>query len=51
MANICTTFWILDHAFELVPAQGFAAQYLVTFMDYPQQKMAAITTWMKFFRS
>jgi hypothetical protein len=33
---------MLDHVFELVPVQWFAAQYLMTFMDYPQRQKAAL---------
>ena len=33
--------WLLDHAFMLVPAQGFVAQFLSTFKEYPQRQKAA----------
>jgi arylsulfatase len=33
--------WILDHAFLLVPAQTYVAQFLATFKDYPPRQKAA----------
>ena len=33
--------WLLDHAFLLVPAQDYVAQFLATFRDYPQRQKAA----------
>ena len=33
--------WVLDHAFQLVPAQDFVGQFLITFKDYPQRQKAA----------
>jgi arylsulfatase A-like enzyme len=33
--------WLLDHAFMLVPAQDYVAQFLATFKDYPQRQKAA----------
>ena len=33
--------WVLDHAFQLVPAQAYVAQFLMTFKDYPQRQKAA----------
>jgi arylsulfatase A-like enzyme len=33
--------WLLDHAFMLVPAQDYVAQFLATFRDYPQRQKAA----------
>jgi arylsulfatase len=33
--------WLLDHAFLLVPAQDYVAQFLMTFRDYPQRQRAA----------
>jgi len=33
--------WVLDHAFQLVPAQDVVSQFLVTFKDYPQRQKAA----------
>jgi arylsulfatase len=33
--------WLLDHAFLLVPAQGYVGQFLTTFKDYPQRQKAA----------
>ena len=33
--------WLLDHAFLLVPAQDYVAQFLLTFRDYPQRQKAA----------
>ena len=32
--------WLLDHAFLLVPAQGYVGQFLMTFKDYPQRQKA-----------
>jgi len=36
--------WVLDHAFMLVPAQRFVAQYMATFKDYPPRQKAASFT-------
>jgi arylsulfatase A-like enzyme len=33
--------WLLDHAFQLVPAQAYVGQWLATFKDYPQRQKAA----------
>ena len=33
--------WVMDHVFLFVPAQGFIAQFLMTFKDYPQRQKAA----------
>lgn len=33
--------WLLDHAFQLVPAQAYVGQFLMTFKDYPQRHKAA----------
>ena len=33
--------WLLDHAFQLVPAQRFVGQFLMTFKDYPQRQKEA----------
>jgi arylsulfatase len=33
--------WLLDHAFELVPAQAYVGKFLMTFKDYPQRQKAA----------
>ena len=33
--------WLLDHAFQLVPAQAFVGQFLATFKEYPQRQRAA----------
>ena len=33
--------WLLDHAFQLVPAQAFVGQFLATFKEYPQRQKAA----------
>ena len=33
--------WLLDHAFQLVPAQDYVGQFLLTFRDYPQRQKAA----------
>jgi hypothetical protein len=33
--------WMLDHAFLLVPAQTYVAQFLATFKDYPPRQKAA----------
>lgn len=33
--------WLLDHAFQLVPAQDYVANFLMTFKDYPQRQKAA----------
>ncbi|MBK9064692.1 MAG: arylsulfatase [Acidobacteria bacterium] len=33
--------WLLDHAFQLVPAQAFVGKFIQTFKDYPQRQKAA----------
>lgn len=33
--------WLLDHAFLLVPAQGYVGSFLETFEDFPQRQKAA----------
>jgi arylsulfatase len=33
--------WLLDHAYLLVPAQAYVAQFLATFKDYPPRQKAA----------
>ncbi len=33
--------WLLDHVFLLVPAQAYVANFLTSFMDYPQRQKAA----------
>jgi arylsulfatase len=33
--------WMLDHAFALVPAQRFVAEFLATFQQYPPRQKAA----------
>jgi hypothetical protein len=33
--------WLLDHAFMLVPAQGYVDRFLATFKDYPPREKAA----------
>ena len=33
--------WLLDHAFQLVPAQDYVGQFLLTFKEYPQRQKAA----------
>ena len=33
--------WLIDHVFALVPAQGYVAQFLATFKQYPQRQRAA----------
>jgi arylsulfatase len=33
--------WLIDHAFQLVPAQAYVGQFLMTFKDYPQRQKAA----------
>jgi len=33
--------WIFDHAFLLVPAQAYVANFLATFKEYPQRQKAA----------
>jgi arylsulfatase A-like enzyme len=35
--------WLLDHAFQLVPAQAIVGQFLMTFKDYPQRRPATRT--------
>ena len=36
--------WLPDHAFLMVPAQGYVGQFLMTFKDYPQRQKAATFT-------
>ncbi len=33
--------WLIDHVFQLVPAQAFVGQFIQTFKDYPQRQKAA----------
>jgi arylsulfatase A-like enzyme len=33
--------WLLDHAFQLVPAQEYVGTFLMTFKEYPQRQKAA----------
>jgi arylsulfatase A-like enzyme len=33
--------WLLDHAFQLVPAQAVVGEFLTTFKEYPQRQKAA----------
>jgi arylsulfatase len=33
--------FLIDHAFQLVPAQAYVGQFLMTFKDYPQRQKAA----------
>jgi arylsulfatase A-like enzyme len=33
--------WLLDHAFQLVPAQEYVGKFLMTFKEYPQRQKAA----------
>jgi len=33
--------WMLDHAFALVPAQRFVAEFLATFQQFPPRQKAA----------
>ena len=33
--------WLLDHAFMLVPAQNYVAQFLATFKEFPPRQKAA----------
>jgi arylsulfatase len=33
--------WMLDHAFLLVPAQTYVAQFLATFAEFPPRQKAA----------
>lgn len=35
------TYRLLDHAFQLVPAQAYVGQFLMTFNNYPQRQKAA----------
>jgi arylsulfatase A-like enzyme len=32
--------WLLDHAFQLVPAQAYVGQFLMSFKEYPQRQKA-----------
>jgi arylsulfatase len=36
--------WMLDHAFMLVPAQSFVADFLASFKAYPPRQKAASFT-------
>ncbi len=36
--------WWMDHAFLLVPAQGYVAKFLQTFEEYPPRQKAASFT-------
>jgi arylsulfatase len=36
--------WYLDHVYLLVPMQGFVAQFLATFKEYPPRQKAASFT-------
>ena len=33
--------WLLDHAFQLVPAQAYVGQFLASFQEFPQRQKAA----------
>jgi arylsulfatase A-like enzyme len=33
--------WLMEHAFQLVPAQAYVGQFLATFKEYPQRQRAA----------
>ncbi len=33
--------WTMDHAYLVVPAQGYVAQFLATFKEFPQRQKAA----------
>ena len=33
--------WLIDHAYLMVPAQGYVAKFLGTFKDYPPRQKAA----------
>jgi arylsulfatase len=33
--------WLLDHGFQLVPAQAYVGQFLATFKEFPQRQKAA----------
>ena len=33
--------WLLDHVFFLVPAQGYVAEFLATFQEFPPRQKAA----------
>jgi arylsulfatase len=33
--------WLLEHAFQLVPAQAFVGKFIETFKNYPQRQRAA----------
>ncbi|MHC5066544.1 MAG: arylsulfatase, partial [Planctomycetota bacterium] len=33
--------WLLDHAFLLVPAQAYVAEFLATFKDFPPRQKPA----------
>ncbi len=36
--------WLMDHAFMLVPAQGYVGQFLTTFKEYPPRQKASSFT-------
>jgi hypothetical protein len=36
--------WLLDHAFLLVPAQSYVAEFLATFKEFPPRQKAASFT-------
>ena len=33
--------WLLEHAFQLVPAQAYVGQFLTSFREFPQRQKAA----------
>jgi arylsulfatase len=33
--------WVLDHLFVITPMQGYVAQFLGTFKEFPQRQKAA----------
>ena len=39
-SNTCYD-WLLDHAFLLVPAQSYVAQFLATFKEFPPSQTPA----------
>ena len=36
--------WWMDHAFLLVPAQGYVAEFMATFKEFPPRQKAASFT-------
>jgi arylsulfatase len=40
-SNTYYDYMIMDHAYLLVPAQAFVAEFLATFKEYPQRQKAA----------